>query len=76
MDGKVISTPIIANNIAKLVKIPNIIVGTKFENPRVKNPIEIVIEVINTALPTDKCDDSIDSIKLKFLILLDLYLYK
>ena len=45
-------TEIIANNIAKPVKIPKYIVGMKLDNIKIEKPNTIVMDVFNIAIPT------------------------
>ena len=68
-DGNKTKTPIIANNIAIDVNIPNITVGMKLERLNIENPTAIVIDVVNTAKPALKLVKLIDSIKRPFLYL-------
>ena len=50
--GSKVNTEIIANNIAKPVKIPKYIVGINFDRTKIEKPKTIVIEVFKIALPT------------------------
>ena len=51
-DGSKVNTDIIANNIARPVKIPKYIVGINLDKTKIENPKTIVIEVFKIALPT------------------------
>ena len=51
-DGSKVKTEIIANNIAKPVKIPKYIVGINLDKTNIENPKTIVIDVFKIALPT------------------------
>ena len=51
-EGSKVNTEIIANNIAKPVKIPKYIVGINLDKTRIENPKTIVIDVFKIALPT------------------------
>ena len=51
-DGSNVKTEIIANNIAKPVKIPKYIVGINLDKTKIENPKTIVIDVFKIALPT------------------------
>ena len=51
-DGSKVKTEIIANNIAKPVKIPKYIVGINLDKTKIENPKTIVIDVFKMALPT------------------------
>ena len=51
-DGSKVKTEIIANSIAKPVKIPKYIVGINFDRTKIEKPNTIVIEVFKIALPT------------------------
>ena len=50
--GNVINTPNIAIIIAKLVNKPKNIVGIKLDKHKTENPNDIVMDVVNMALPT------------------------
>ena len=76
IDGNVINTPIIANIIARLVNKPNITVGTKLEKHNVRKPSDIAIDVINTAFPTLRWDNSIIALIFLLFCIFNLYLYK
>ena len=51
-DGNNVNTEIIANNIAKPVKIPKYIVGINLDKTNIEKPKTIVIDVFKIALPT------------------------
>ena len=51
-EGSSVKTDIIANNIARPVKIPKYIVGINLDKTNIENPNTIVIDVFKIALPT------------------------
>ena len=51
-DGNKVNTEIIANNIAKPVKIPKYIVGINLDKTNIEKPKTIVIDVLRIAIPT------------------------
>tara|TARA_Y100000591_G_C21409467_1_gene486854 strand:- start:86 stop:319 length:234 start_codon:yes stop_codon:yes gene_type:complete len=51
-DGNNVSTEIIANNMAKPVKIPKYMVGINLDKTKIEKPKTIVIEVFKIAFPT------------------------
>ena len=50
--GNKVKTEIIANNIARPVKIPKYIVGINLDKTKIEKPKTIVIDVFKIALPT------------------------
>ena len=51
-DGNNVSTEIIANNMAKPVKIPKYMVGINLDKTKIEKPKTIVIDVFKIAFPT------------------------